>query len=100
MTMKKDNYLELSASTVTDLKTDRLRSIFLFTSPAANMNLPINSFGALGTTLVLTSDNLHLIFPPTPHRSPLLVLQTRGGTFQKLSRDAIFVVCSHTFTLF
>ena len=32
--------------------------------------------------------------------SPLPVLQPPGGTFQKLSHDAIFTVCSHTFTLF
>ena len=28
------------------------------------------------------------------------LLQTPGGTFRKLSSDAVFVVCSQTFTLF
>ena len=45
-------------------------------------SFPINSFYPLDTALVLTSDNFHLIFPPTPHPSPLPVSQPPGGTFQ------------------
>ena len=42
----------------------------------------------------LIPDNFLLNFPPS------IPLSTPGGTFQKLSSDAISVVCSHTFILF
>ena len=44
--------------------------LILSTSPAAILNLPINSFYPLDTVLVLTSDNLHLNFPPSPPPFP------------------------------
>ena len=68
--------------------------LILTISPAAILNLPTNLFYLLDTALVLTSDNFLLIF------SPSIPLQSPGGTFQKLSSDAIFVVCSHTFAPF
>jgi len=46
------------------------------------------------------TDNLHLIFPPTPHTSSLTVTQPPDGLFQKHQCDAIFIECSHTYTLF
>jgi hypothetical protein len=63
------------------------------------LNLPINSC-PLDTALVLTSDNFHSIFCPSPFLPHLLLLQPLGNTFQKLSCDTIFTVFSHTFTLF
>ena len=46
------------------------------TLPLFISNLSINSFCPLDTALVLTSDNFHLIFPPSPHpflsRNPLV----------------------------
>ena len=59
-------------------------------SLAAILNLLTNSFYLLDSVLALISDN----FPPSiPSQPP-------GGTFRKLSSDAVFVVCSQTFTLF
>ena len=52
-------------------------------------------FCPLDTALVLTSDNFLLNFPPSIPFS-----QPPDGTFQTLSNDTIFVVSSHTFTLF
>ena len=69
--------------------------LILITSPTTILNLPINSFCPLDTALVLTSDNSLLNFPPS-----LPLSQPPGGIFQKLSCDAIFVMCLHTFTLF
>ena len=43
--------------------------LILIISPAAILNLLINSFCPLDTALVLTSDNFHLIFPQS---TPLL----------------------------
>ena len=63
--------------------------LILIPSPTAILNLSINSFCPLDTALVLTSDNFLQSLP---------FLQPPGGTFQKLSSDAILVVCSHTFT--
>ena len=74
--------------------------LILITLPAAILNLPINFFCPQDTALVLTSDNLHLIFPLTPHPSPLPVSQPPDDTFQKHPHEAIFTVFSHTFTLF
>ena len=74
--------------------------LILITSPTTILNLPINFSCPLDAALVLTSDNLHLTFPPTHHPSPFPVLQPPGVTFQGYPRDAIFTVCSHTFTLF
>ena len=48
--------------------------LILITSPAAILNLPINLSWPLDTGLVLTSDNLHFIFLPTPYPSLLPVL--------------------------
>ena len=45
-------------------------------SPAAILNLPINSFCPLDTALVLTSDNFNLIFPPSPPLLPPSCLAT------------------------
>ena len=59
--------------------------LILITSPAAILNLPINLSCLLDTTLVLTSDNLHLIFPPAPHPSLLPVSQPSDSTFQNHS---------------
>ena len=50
----------------------------LIRSPAAIWNLPINLFCSLETALVLTSDDFHSNFPPSPHSYPL-----SGGTSPK-----------------
>jgi hypothetical protein len=67
------------------------------TSPNVILNLPINSSCSQDTALVLISDNLHLIFPPTP---PLPVSQPPGSTYKKHSHVTIFTACSNTFLLF
>ena len=67
----------------------------LITSPCAILNSPINSFSPVGTAWVLTSDNFLLIFP-----SFLSSSCSPGGSYQKLSCDAIFTVYSHTFIFF
>ena len=51
----------------------------LITSPAAFLNLPNNSFCPLDTALVSTSDNFHLMFPPSP--LPFLSCNPPGGNF-------------------
>ena len=38
----------------------------LITSPTGILHLPINSLCPLDTALVLTSNDFHLIFPPSP----------------------------------
>ena len=52
--------------------------LILIISPAAILNLPINSFCPLDTVLALTSDDFHLIFspflPPSCLASPLVAL--------------------------
>ena len=70
--------------------------LILITSPAAILNLPINLSYSVDTALVLTTDNFHLIFPPTPHPSLLPVLQPPGGTFQNHSHGRNFD-CTFTY---
>ena len=61
----------------------------LITSPATVFNLPINSFCPLDIALVLTSDDIHWIFPPSP---PLLLScgSFSSGSYSKISSGAIF----------
>ena len=47
------------------------------------LNFSINSFCPLDTALVLTSDNLHVTFPPSP--PPFLSCIHPGGTYLKLA---------------
>ena len=56
----------------------------------AILNLPTNLFYLLDSVLALPSDN----FPP------FIPLATLWWHFHELSSDAIFIVCSQTFTLF
>ena len=67
------------------------------TSSAAILNSPIDLFCPLDTALVLTSDDTHSIFP-IPSTPPLFLFLP-GGFYSKLSCDAIFTVCLHTFML-
>ena len=49
-------------------------SLILITSPTTILNSPINWFCPLDTALVLTSDDFHWIFPPSPPLFPLSCL--------------------------
>ena len=62
----------------------------LIKSLATILNLLTNSYYLLDLVLALIADN----FPPS------FPLATPGGTFRKLTSDAVFVVCSQTFTFF
>ena len=63
---------------------------------AATSNSPINSLCPLETALVLTSDNFHSILPLSPPRFPSSC-SFPCGSYSKLSRGAMFTVCSQTF---
>ena len=56
--------------------------LILIISPAAILNLLINSFCPLDTTLVLASDNFYLVFPSSLFLPHLLLLQPPGGPFK------------------
>ena len=71
--------------------------VILITSPAAILHLPINLFCPLDTALVLTSDNFHSISPPLLPSSCLALIQV---ALICNSSDAVFIMCSHTITLF
>jgi len=67
-------------------------------TPATILNLPINLSCLLGKALVLTSDNLHLIFPPL--FSPVPVSQPPGGTFQNHSHERhLYCVFTYIYSL-
>jgi hypothetical protein len=58
-----------------------LHNLILITlSAAAILNLPINSFCPVNTVLVLTSDNFHLNFPPSP--PPFLLCNSLVALFK------------------
>ena len=65
--------------------------LILLISPAAILNLPINLFWPLDTTLAFPFN-----FPSIPSS----FLQPRLVALFINSHGAIFIVCSHTFTLF
>jgi len=67
-------------------------ALILITSPAAILNLLINLFCTLDIALVLTSDDFHSIFSPSP--PPFLSRICYSGTFSKLSHGAAFTMCS------
>ena len=66
--------------------------LILMTSPAAVFNSAINSFCPLDTTLVLTSDNSHSIFPPFP---PFFLFLPLVSLIQNC-HVAPFILCVHT----
>ena len=74
--------------------------LILITSSSTILNLPIILFCPLDTALVLTSDDFHLIFLPSPPLLPPSCLLTPLVAFFKNSHDSIFTVCSHKITLF
>ena len=63
--------------------------LLLITSPTI-----IILFCPLETVLVLTSDNFHSVFPPSPSLIPF-----PPGSYWTLSRGTIYTVHSHTFIL-
>ena len=70
-------------------------SLMLISSSYAILNSPVNSFCPLDTALVLTSDNFHSIFPPSP-----LFLSTSclAPTLEALIRNchvALSLPCVH-----
>ena len=75
----------------------------LITSPTVILNSSNNLFCSLDTALVLTSDDFHSIFIQFslhPLHSSLLIVLHSPCEYSKLSHDAIFTMCSHTFILF
>ena len=70
--------------------------LILITSPAAILNLPINSFCPLDTTMVLTLYDYHSIFPPAP---PLLPLPVSQPPWWHFSETLMWCHLYHVFTL-
>ena len=71
----------------------------LTTSPAAIFNWPINSFCPVNTVLVLTSDNFHSFFSPSPPFLPLFLFLPWWLLLETITWCHLSMY-SHTFILF
>jgi hypothetical protein len=95
--LKRKTELEAGAVKFTKKLNKTLLHKDLWVNNIYKVNSPVNSFRPLDKIIVLTSDDFHSIFP----QSPLLpISHPVSGSYPKLSRGAVFTVCSHTFTLF